>query len=118
MLDHVELFVADPERSVAFFRAALLPLGDPPTDFGLDALMVISDFVADESKTTLKASLDTQNDAIILSWQGEGRAFRLERARDIAGPWEAITPIVPAFSFEDTDNISQQQRAFYRVRQW
>jgi hypothetical protein len=80
--------------------------------------VVISDFVADESKPTLKASLDTQNDAVILSWQGQGRVFRLERARDIAGPWEGITSIVPAFSFEDTDNITQQQRAFYRVRQW
>lgn len=27
MIDHVELFVADPERSVDFFRAALMPLG-------------------------------------------------------------------------------------------
>ena len=27
MIDHVELFVAEPARSVAFFRAALLPLG-------------------------------------------------------------------------------------------
>lgn len=27
MIDHVELFVADPARSVAFFRAALSPLG-------------------------------------------------------------------------------------------
>ncbi|HEY6228551.1 MAG TPA: hypothetical protein VI282_15640 [Verrucomicrobiae bacterium] len=98
--------------------AALQPVGAPPPDVGLDALVVISDFVADESKTTLKASLDTQNDAVILSWQGQGRVFRLERARDIAGPWEGITSIVPAFSFEDTDNITQQQRAFYRVRQW
>ena len=27
MIDHVELFVADPAQSVAFFRAALAPLG-------------------------------------------------------------------------------------------
>jgi catechol 2,3-dioxygenase-like lactoylglutathione lyase family enzyme len=27
MIDHVELFVADPARSVEFFRAALTPLG-------------------------------------------------------------------------------------------
>jgi len=27
MIDHVELFVANPARSVAFFRAALSPLG-------------------------------------------------------------------------------------------
>ena len=27
MIDHVELFVADPAQSVAFFRAALMPLG-------------------------------------------------------------------------------------------
>lgn len=27
MIDHVELFVADPAQSVAFYRAALLPLG-------------------------------------------------------------------------------------------
>lgn len=27
MIDHVELFVADPARSVLFFRAALMPLG-------------------------------------------------------------------------------------------
>jgi catechol 2,3-dioxygenase-like lactoylglutathione lyase family enzyme len=27
MIDHVELFVADPAQSVAFFRAALSPLG-------------------------------------------------------------------------------------------
>jgi len=102
----------------ADLTAALMPLGDPPTDFGLDALVVISDFVADGSKTTLKASLATDNDTVILNWQGQGRVFRLERARDITGPWEAITPIVPAVSFEDTDHISQQQRAFYRVQQW
>lgn len=98
--------------------AALQPVGDAPTDFGLDAVYVISDSSAAPEGAKIDAVIVPGNDSILLNWAGQGRVFQVQRARDINGPWEAITPIIPELNYEDLDTISGKQRAFYRVRQW
>jgi hypothetical protein len=102
----------------ADLTAALQPVGNPPTDFGLDALVIVSDALTSPEETTVHATLDPANDSVILSWKSNGRAFQVERAHEVLGPWEAITPIIPALTAKDSDSVSFQQRAFYRVRQW
>jgi hypothetical protein len=102
----------------ADLTAALEPVGDAPTDFGLDAITVISDFAATENPMKIQGSRDKNSDAFNLTWNGQGKAFRVERAGDIAGPWEALSPIMQEFSYQDTDPLSAQSRFFYRVRQW
>lgn len=102
----------------ADLTAALQPVGTSPTDFGLDAVAVISDAVVDDGATTIKAVWDSANKGVIVSWKGGGRVFQLERASDVAGPWSAITPIIPDLQFEDFDAAGAQQNSFYRLRQW
>jgi hypothetical protein len=102
----------------ADLTAALQPVDNPPTDFGLDAVFVISDFDAIEGGATLQAVANSADDSVVISWKSGGRVFQVERARDVAGPWEAVTPIIPDLSFEDLDNVSAHPGGFYRVRQW
>jgi hypothetical protein len=102
----------------ADLTAALQPIGDPPTDFGLDALAIISDVTAIDGGPQIEGALVGDSDTFNLSWKSHAKVFRVERARDIAGPWEAISPIIPEVTFQDGDTVSAQQQGFYRVRQW
>jgi hypothetical protein len=102
----------------ADLTAALQPAGTPPTDFGLDAVAVITDFTATDGGTKIQVAWDKNGDTVTLSWKSQGKVFRVERARDIAGPWEAISPIIPELSFQDADPVSAQSQGYYRVRQW
>jgi len=102
----------------ADLTAALMPLGDPPTDFGLDAVVVISDYDATEGGAKIDASFDKANNGVVVSWKGPGRVFQVERAAEVFGPWLAITPIIADLSYEDFDGVTSSERGFYRVRQW
>lgn len=94
------------------------PPPDPPVSYGLDALFIVSDAAVITDSATLQAAINSASDSVALSWKGGGRVFQVERAREIAGPWQTISPILPDLSFEDFDTISARQRAFYRLRQW
>lgn len=102
----------------ADLTAALLPLGDPPTDFGLDAVVVVSDFTGVDGDATIMAKLDRPTGVVTLSWKGAGREFQVERASEVAGPWEPVSPVIADLSYEDPQSITASGRAFYRVRQW
>jgi hypothetical protein len=102
----------------ADLTAALLPLGDPPTDFGLDAMVVVSDFTGVDGDATIMAAIDRTTGLVTLSWKGAGREFQVERATEVAGPWEPASPVIADLSYKDPQSITASSRAFYRVRQW
>jgi hypothetical protein len=102
----------------ADLTAALLPLGDPPTDFGLDTVVVVSDFTGVDGDAAIKATVDRTTGLLTLSWKGAGREFQVERATEVTGPWEPVSPIIADLSYEDPQSITASGRAFYRVRQW
>lgn len=98
--------------------AALQPMASEPTDYGLDAVFVISDFTAGDRDAKLSATFNDTANSITLSWQSQARVFQLERAVNVDGPWEAITPIIPELSYEDSVPTNADARAFYRLLQW
>ncbi|HUS36202.1 MAG TPA: hypothetical protein VM680_12695 [Verrucomicrobiae bacterium] len=99
----------------ADLTAALQPLGEPPTNFGLDALFVISDFAATTEDVSLAVGIDRASNAALLSWKGTGRVFQLYRAADVTGPWEVWTPIMAESQLLEP---LASARSFYRLRQW
>ena len=95
--------------------AALQPVGDPPTNFGLDALFIVSDFAATTDDVSLGVRLDRANNTVVLSWKGTGRVFQLYRAGDVDGPWSVLTPIIADSQYFEPLTFD---RSFYRLRQW
>lgn len=91
---------------------------DDTNDFGLDAVLVISDAATADGATQLSASLDATNGSILFTWAGGGRVFQLERALEAAGPWQAVTPIIASTRWDDLGAVKAYERAFYRLRQW
>ena len=95
-----------------------MPVGDPPTDFGLDAVVVVSDFTGVDGDATIMAAVDRTTGLVTISWKAGGREFQVERAAEITGPWEPVTPVIADLSYEDPQSVTASDRAFYRVRQW
>lgn len=98
--------------------AALQPMASEPTDYGLDAVFVISDSTAAEPDARLSATFNGAEHRITIAWQSQARVFQVEHATDVDGPWEATTPIIPELSYEDFVSANADTRAFYRVLQW
>jgi hypothetical protein len=92
------------------------PLEDT-SNFGLDALTIISDAVAASDAPELTGPV-APADSFLLTWKGNGRVFQVERAAEVTGPWSPISEIIPSLGFEDSDGIRIREHAFYRVRQW
>jgi len=53
-----------------------------------------------------------------LTWQGQGRVFQVERAADVTGPFQPLSPILPDLSFDDRGTLTNRARSCYRLRQW
>ena len=53
-----------------------------------------------------------------LQLANKGRAFQLEKATDVQGPFVQITSILTDSAFEILEPFTAQPRAFYRLRQW
>jgi hypothetical protein len=99
----------------ADLTAALQPLGDPPTDFGLDVVYVVSDFDATADRVTMDVRFDRTNNSATFSWKGNGRVSQIFRAPEVIGPWEAWTPIFLGATFSHPVDGAH---SFYRLRQW
>jgi hypothetical protein len=98
--------------------STFMPIEDA-SNFGLDAVTIVSDYNVIPGGGTVRAALDTGNSSLVLTWPGAAaRAFQVERAREVSGPWEAISSIMPELRFETSDPASADEIAFYRVRQW
>lgn len=101
----------------AEFLSAFAPAQTSP-DFGLDALYVVTDATPRPAPAQVQIMADRATNSIRLTWQSEGRVFQVERATSPAGPFEAVSPMIPDLSFQDTGALTARPRAFYRILQW
>ena len=110
------------DRGYIVFRNADLLSAFAPVqlsaDFGLDALYVVTDAMPPAAPAQIQIMADRASNSIGLSWQSEGRFFQVERATTVAGPFEAVTPIIPDLSFTDAGALTARPRGFYRLLQW
>jgi len=90
------------------------------TDFGLDALYVVTDVAVADPAVKLGMPQLTNQPPASLSFlrSGGSRAFQLERAPDAAGPYDPVGPISTDLLFLDAGAVTNQMRAFYRLHQW
>jgi hypothetical protein len=88
------------------------------SDFGLDALYVVTDATPPASAPRLAIQREPSTRSVSLTWQGQGRVFQVERAEVVTGPFQALSPILPDLSFDDLGAITNRTQSFYRLRQW
>jgi len=88
-------------------------------DFGLDALFVITDVTPPPpvARCTQLSSKPSNGD-LMLQWEAPGRVHQLEKAADVLGPYLPCGPITTDAQLTDPAVLTQQPRAFYRLRQW
>ncbi len=98
--------------------SAFAPLEDV-SDFGLDALYIVSDATPPASAPRmLSIQRVAQFKAIALQWDGNGRAFQIEKAIDLPGTFIPASPIFPGLNWIDFGGTQTNGSGFYRVRQW
>lgn len=76
------------------------------------------DLVAIPVPTISPVSIDYGSGTVRLEWEANGGDFQVERAPEIAGPYSALAPATTNGSFKDVGVLTNQPRAFYRLRQW
>jgi hypothetical protein len=108
---------------VVYRSAELLTVFQPSgsgADFGLDALFVVTDAVAAGPAPKLGLPQPTNSPPASLTIQriGGSRAFQLERATNVAGPYVPASPITTDMLFLDAGALTNQPEAFYRLHQW
>jgi hypothetical protein len=92
---------------------------DTSTDYGLDALYVVTDVRAPASPAQIKnVTLVANTGSIVLSWASTGHVFQVEASADAAGPYQSRGPITPDLVFEDGGVMTNQPQTFYRIGQW
>ena len=100
---------------------AFQPLEDL-ADFGLDALFLVTDVAAPPAAAgSLRCAaplLDRNTGSVILGWRGPGRVFQVEKATNVLGPWQPISPILTEPPVIDVGAITKTTNGFYRVREW
>jgi hypothetical protein len=93
------------------------------TNFGLDALYVITD-VPPVGKglgpaKLARPQLTNQPPAsLAFDWSAAGHVFQLERAANAAGPYLPASRIDTDGPFLDSGVLTNQSQAFYRLHQW
>jgi hypothetical protein len=98
--------------------SAFAPVEDP-ADFGLDALYIVTDATPPApAPRIVSVSNSPLSGDIILQWDGLGRAFQLEKAGDVAGPFLPASPIIPDSNWIDSGAAQSNSKAFYRLGQW
>lgn len=89
-------------------------------DFGLDALLVVTDVNAPAPNTARCTSLTvnpTTGD-VTLQWEFRGRVCQLEKALEVAGPYAPISSITTESVFVERGAARDHAQGFYRLRQW
>jgi hypothetical protein len=89
-----------------------------PSEIGLDALYVVTDATPPAPASLLSIRTTNSTDSAGLTWQGQGRVFQVERADDVTGPFQPLSPLLPDLSFDDPGALTNRARSFYRLRQW
>ncbi|MBI2926653.1 MAG: hypothetical protein HYY24_13235 [Verrucomicrobia bacterium] len=87
-------------------------------DFGLDAVFVVSDAGPPAPAASLALHVERENGKVRLQGANKGRAFQLEKATEVQGPYLPITAILSDSAFDLLESLTEQPRAFYRLRQW
>jgi hypothetical protein len=64
------------------------------------------------------ASVDYKSGNVRLNWEANGGEFQVERAPEIGGPYTALAPASTNSSYTDVGVLTNQPRAFYRLRQF
>jgi hypothetical protein len=96
--------------------AAFAP-ADPPLDYGLDGVFVITDLKPRPPPPRI-VKLQGLSGSVCVEWDGEGDVFQLERAPSLSGPWSPCSPILPDLTFDDACDLTAGASGFYRLRQW
>ena len=108
-------------RDVAGFPKGMLEAFAPtnaPPDIGLDALYVVTDATASASAPHLDIAVKPANRNVVLTWQGPGRVFQVERADDVTGPFQPLSAILTDLFFDDPRTFTNRAQSYYRLRQW
>jgi hypothetical protein len=96
--------------------AAFAP-ADPSTDYGLDALFVVTDTQPPKPPPRMLRTTRSGN-SIHLEWDGEGDVFQVEHAPSPAGPWTECSPILPDLACDACCDPTTAGARFYRLHQW
>ena len=98
---------------VRFFGARGNPRG-----YGLDALWIVTDVTASPSlPPRLRIAANAAGD-VRLDWTAGGKAFQVEKALNVAGPYLPASIFLATPSFVDSNAVKSKTSSFYRVRQW
>ena len=89
-----------------------------PSDLGLDALYVVTDATSPASAPHLAIQVNASRGSAVLVWQGQGRVFQVERAADVTGAFQPLSPILPDLSFDDPETLTNRAHSYYRLHQW
>jgi hypothetical protein len=89
-----------------------------PSDLGLDALYVITDAIPPEPPPLLNIQATNSTSSAGLTWQGQGRVFQVERAADVSGRFQPLSPILPDLFFDDPGTLTNRAQSYYRLHQW
>jgi hypothetical protein len=89
-------------------------------DFGLDALFIVTDVApaGPAAKLGLPQLTDQPPASLTVQRSGGNRAFQLERATNVVGPYVPVSPITTDTLFLDAGALTNQPWAFYRLHQW
>ena len=90
---------------------------DPSTDYGLDALFVVTDTQPAQPPPQI-VKLTPSSSSMHLEWDGEGAVFQVENTRDLTSQWSPCSPIVPDLMFDAPLDFAPGVAGFYRLRQW
>jgi hypothetical protein len=89
-----------------------------PSDIGLDALYVVTDATPPAQPPRLALQVNTAMGSAGLAWQSQGRVFQVERASNVTGPFQPLSPMLPDLSFDDPGALTNRVQSYYRLRQW
>jgi hypothetical protein len=109
------------DGSIVFNNNELLAAFGPPATsagLGLDALFIVTDVTSPPAPPVLNLAVKPGTQTLHLSWQSTARVFQVERSTDLSESFEAISPVIPALSWDDEGALQNRPRAFYRLRQW
>jgi hypothetical protein len=76
------------------------------------------DLIAIPVPTISPSVVDYSSGSVRLEWDANGGEFQVERAPEIGGPYSALAPPTTNSSFTDVGVLTNQPRAFYRLRQF
>jgi hypothetical protein len=86
----------------------------PSIDPGLDALLVMTDWVEPPPNPP---TLETPASLPTLKWSATAHAYQLEAAGNVEGPYFPASPVIIDSTWSDLSSSNSALR-FYRVRQW